>query len=173
MCFGAGSNNCKSPSPGEVHCPAAQPRLHGCICKPGTQQALCSHFITMAAVVLCVRQGVSGFLARAATCAWDVLHQPQCHASRLHGLRLNESETETYSCSASEAHSPSEGVREADSPQHGFMWMGKGDMRTFRGKVSSSGGQNAAVINTLRRAYGRAFADNTILCSSSEAPMGR
>ena len=159
---------------GEVDCPAAQARPHGCICAPGTQQTLCSLCITMAAAIPSVRQGCSGFLARAATCAWNALHQPLCHTSRLHELQLHDSESVAYSCSASEACSSSKGVHEVDSAQHGFMWMGKGDMRTFRGKVSQFPGDKTLLrLHFKQSSCEGHWLTKVLLCSSSEAPMGR
>ena len=90
----------------------------------------------MAAIVHCGRQVGSSILSRAAACAWTFVNHPHVQLSHHQDEQLHASAPGTYARSNDPAECLSESI-EAWPSMPDFMWMGKGDQRTFRGKVNS------------------------------------
>ena len=128
----------------------------------------------MAAIVPCGRQAGSSILSRAAACAWTFVNQPHAQLSHLHDGQLHASAPGTHARSNEQADCLSESV-EAWPSMPDFMWMGKGDKRTFRGKVrtitSSSCFMN--VCHYQNFASKNLLLMLVLLCSSSVVAMAR
>ena len=92
----------------------------------------------MAALTACIRQAGNGALHRCVASAWNYISQPLAHFQNSRDLELHASEPGAYMCAADTTHSSAESRTETKQGMPDFMWMGKGDKRTFRGKVPAA-----------------------------------
>ena len=90
----------------------------------------------MAAIAACGRQAGSGTLSRVAASAWNLVSQPHGHLSPHEDVALHGSAPGLYGCPDGPESSSSQSIEDVYSSKPGFLWMGKGDKRTFRGKVA-------------------------------------
>ena len=90
----------------------------------------------MAAITACGRQAGGGALSRVAACAWNLVSQPPGLLRPHENVQLHDSAPGVRHCPEGSARRPLESADDAYSSIPGFLWMGKGDKRTFRGKVT-------------------------------------
>ena len=72
---------------------------------------------------------------RVAICAWNLVSQPRGCLSTLEDVELPASAPGIHRCPQVPVDSPLESKVAIYPGEPGFLWMGKGDKRTFRGKV--------------------------------------
>ena len=92
----------------------------------------------MAALTACIRQAGNGALHRCVASAWNYISQPLAQAHDFRDSELHASEPGGYMSVAHATRSLAESRTETKQEMPDFMWMGKGDKRTFRGKVPAA-----------------------------------